>query len=452
MIGSGDLQTAHLAVQTAGKRSATTGRRVSFATSDLTPRESRPARIAIVTGSYNYIKDGIAVTLNHVVEYLEAHNVEVLVFAPVAKSPAFAHKGTIVPVPSVPLPMRVEYRVALGLPHAARRRLQAFQPDIIHIAVPDLLGYRALKLGLEWKVPVVASYHTRYETYLKHYGLEFLRGALVKYLRYFYGACREVYVPSGSMAEVLVAEGVPCNMHLWTRGVNTLLFHPDKRSDSWRTKYGIRPEELVVVFVGRLVREKQLGILVDILQKFGATGIPHRGLIVGDGPERDAIKKQLPQTRFTGFLDGEELANAYASADIFLFPSDTESFGNVTLEAMASGLPAVCADATGSRSLVKPGVTGFLAKPGCADVFVEHIRTLAADANLRRRMGIAARERSLHFTWEDAMARLLGYYEALLASPERKPTDGINRHFFDQAEIDARTGFAAPERGKALPQ
>ena len=419
---------------------------------ELERRELRPLRIALFTGSYNYIKDGIALTLNRLVEYLEAHAVEVLVFAPVAKSPAFTHKGNLVPVPSLPLPTRPEYRVALGLPRAARRRLQALQPDIIHIAVPDVLGYRALKLGLKWKLPVVASYHTRYETYLKHYGLEFLRGALVKYLRYFYGACREVYVPSGSMAEVLVAEGVRCNMRLWTRGVDTLLFHPDKRSYSWRSKYCIGPEELVVLFVGRLVREKQLGILVDILRKFRAAGIPHRSLIVGDGPERNVIKKQLPHTLFSGFLDGEELANAYASADIFLFPSNTETFGSVTLEAMASGLPCVCADATGSRSLVKPGVTGFLAKPGWSHVFVEHIRTLAADANLRRRMGIAARERSLHFTWEDAMARLLGYYEALLASPERKPTDDISRHFFDQAEIDARTGFAAPETGKALPQ
>jgi phosphatidylinositol alpha 1,6-mannosyltransferase len=415
MTGSEDLQTAQRAVSTVAKHSAITGRRVSFATSDFEPSGSRPARIALVTGSYNYIKDGIAVTLNRMVDYLEAHNVEVLVFAPVAKTAAFAHKGTIVPVPSVPLPMRAEYRVALGLPSAARRRLLAFQPDIIHIAVPDFLGYRALKLGLKWKIPVVASYHTRYDTYLKHYGLEFLRGALVKYLHYFYGACRELYVPSRSMAEVLTAEGMPSNIRLWTRGVNTRLFHPGKRSDNWRSKYGISSEELVVVFVGRLVREKQIGILVDIFQKLRTAGIPHRSLIVGDGPERDVIKKQLPQTLFPGFLDGEELASAYASADIFLFPSDTESFGNVTLEAMASGLPAVCADATGSRSLVEPGVTGFLAKPGCADAFVEYISALTSDTSLRSSMGVAARERSLHFTWEKAMEQLVGYYDKVLA-------------------------------------
>jgi phosphatidylinositol alpha 1,6-mannosyltransferase len=238
----------------------------------------------------------------------------------------------------------------------------------------------------------------------------------MKYLRYFYGACREVYVPSSSMAEVLVAEGMCCNLRPWTRGVDTLFFRPDKRSERWRREHGIRPEELIVVFVGRLVREKQLGSLVEILQKFRATGIPHRSVIVGDGPERDVIRKQLPQTLFTGFLDGEELANGYASADIFLFPSDTESFGNVTLEAMASGLPAVCADATGSRSLVEPGVTGFLAKPGCADAFVECIRVLASDASLRHRMSIAARERSLRFTWDKAMKQLVGYYDKLLAS------------------------------------
>lgn len=415
IIDSKDLQTAPRSIATAERHFAAAGPTIRFAAAGLKKRGSRRARLALVTGSYNYIKDGIAVTLNRMVDYLEAHDVEVLVFAPVAKTAAFQHKGSIVAVPSVPLPTRSEYRVALGLPRAVRRRLQGFAPDIIHIAVPDLLGYGALKLGLKWNVPVVASYHTRYETYLKHYGLEFLRGALVKYLRYFYGTCRQVYVPSPSMAEKLVADGMPCDIRPWSRGVDTHLFHPHKRSADWRGKYGVGPEEFLVVFVGRLVREKQLGLLVDILQKFGATGIPHRSVIVGDGPERRALTKQLQHTVFTGFLDGEELAQAYASADVFLFPSDTESFGNVTLEAMASGVPAVCADATGSRSLVEQGVTGLLAKPGNADEFVEHLRALAGDGSLRRHMGVAARERSLRFTWDRAMQQLVDHYDKLLA-------------------------------------
>jgi len=375
---------------------------------------SRRLRVAVVSSSYNYIRDGVALTLNRLVEFLETQGVEVLVFAPVAKTPAFAHKGTIVPVPSIALPMRPEYRLALGFPRAMRKRLREFDPDIIHIAVPDLLGYCALRFGLKWKIPVVASYHTRYEAYLKHYWFSGMTRPVTTYLRYFYGACRELYVPSASMAEALMADGQRNNIRLWTRGVDSLHFNPARRSENWRSKYGIGPEELVILFVGRLVREKQLNTLTEIFRELQAAGIAHRSLIVGDGPDGSTLRKQLPDSVFTGAIFGEDLANAYASADIFLFPSDTESFGNVTLEAMASGLPTVCADATGSRSLVEAGVTGFLAKPGSAADFVEHLRILATDADLRRRMGSAARTRSLSFTWHAAMARLLGYYTALV--------------------------------------
>jgi len=138
---------------------------------------------------------------------------------------------------------------------------------------------------------------------------------------------------------------------------------------------------------------------------------------VGDGPDRGFTEGELPHAIFTGFLNGEDLATAYASSDIFVFPSDSESFGNVTLEAMASGLPSVCANATGSRSLVVAGETGFLAPADDADAFAAHISALAQDAALRQRMGAAARARALTFSWEETMARMLGYYRALLGAP-----------------------------------
>ncbi|MDE1985976.1 MAG: glycosyltransferase family 1 protein [Alphaproteobacteria bacterium] len=379
--------------------------------------ENRPLRVALVASSYNYIKDGVALTLNRLVAYLEQQGVEVLVFAPVGKAPAFAHHGTLVAVPSVPLPPRPEYRLAFGLSRQAVKRLRAFQPDLIHIALaPDLLGRSALRIARKWKIPVVASCHTRFETYLKHYWYVAGLGAPLKYyLRQSYGACREVYVPSQSMIDALLADGVRNNFRLWPRGVDTVQFNPDNRSDVWRGKHGISDSEFVVAFVSRLVREKQLDTLVGTLRLLEAQGVPHRSVIVGDGPERAALERQLPRAVFTGFLEGEELAQAYASSDAFLFPSETETFGNVTLEAMASGLPCVCADATGSRSLVAQGRTGYLAMPGRAQEFAEYITTLVRDPELQRQMGAAARERSLDFSWDEAMARILGYYKSLLA-------------------------------------
>ena len=373
--------------------------------------EGRPLRVALITSSYNFIADGVALTLNRLVGHLESHSVEVLVFAPTADKPALVHQGTLVSVPSVPLPGRPEYRLALGLPGALKRQLLDFAPDLIHIAVPDLLGHAALALAERHNIPAVASYHTRYETYLKHYWyLAGLEGVLQSILRRFYGRCREVYVPSDSVREALLADGLKDNFKPWPRGIDTERFSPAKRSPQWRARHGIGADELVVLHVSRLVREKRLDTLTAALNRLTA---PHRVVIVGDGPDRDLAQRALPHAIFTGFLNGEELTTAYASSDIFVFPSDSESFGNVTLEAMASGLPCVAANATGSRSLVVAGETGFLASADDADAFARHITALAEDSALRQRMGMAARARALTFSWEETMARLLGYYRAL---------------------------------------
>jgi len=202
------------------------------------------------------------------------------------------------------------------------------------------------------------------------------------------------------------------NFKPWPRGIDTARFHPGKRSAGWRAAHGIGADELVVLHVSRLVREKRLDTLTKALNLLAC---PHRVVIVGDGPDRDFAERELPDAVFTGFLDGEALACAYASSDIFVFPSDSESFGNVTLEAMASGLPCVCADATGSSSLVVAGETGYLAHADDAEGFARHITALAADDSLRAAMGRAARARSLEFSWEETLARMLGYYRALPA-------------------------------------
>lgn len=379
----------------------------------LGARSTRALRVALVTGSYNYIQDGVALTLNRMVGFLESRGVEVLVFAPVGDSPAFAHRGEVVPVASIAAPGRGEYRAALGLPREPRRRLLSFSPDILHIATPDLLGHAALRLGQRMGWPIVASYHTRFETYLKYYGLGILTPALTGVVRDFYNACREIYVPSPSMIEVLRDDGVTGDIRLWPRGVDTERFNPRARSQAWRSRRGIGPDDVVIAFVSRLVKEKRIAEVARVLSRLRTAGTPHRALFVGDGPERALLEKEVPGGLFEGFLTGDGLATAYASSDIFLFPSDTETFGNVTLEAMASGLPTVCADATGSRSLVDPGVTGYLAAVGDVAGLFDAVARLAADRALRRRLGEAARIRSLTFSWDEAMGGLLARYTAL---------------------------------------
>jgi glycosyltransferase involved in cell wall biosynthesis len=377
--------------------------------------DARALRVALVASSYNYIRDGVALTLNRLVAYLERHGVEVLVFAPVGKTAALDHAGTLMPVPSIPVPLRSEYRLAFSIPKAP---LAAFQPDIIHLALaPDPLGYSTIRAAKALNVPLVASCHTRFDTYLKHYpGSSLAEGLLKRYLRFAYSAAREVYVPSGSMLEALKADGVQSAFKLWPRGVDTKLFNPAKRSAAWRAKHGIGPDEFVVAFVSRLVREKELDTVVASLKLFAARGIPHRVLIVGDGPDRNILETGLPDAVFTGFLEGEKLAAAYAASDVFLFPSETETFGNVTLEAMASGLPCVCANATGSRSLVVHGETGYLETPRHANGFAGRLAVLARDEELRTRFAAAARERALTFSWDESMAKILDHYRAVVGA------------------------------------
>ena len=375
-------------------------------------------RVALFTGAYNHIADGVSLTLNRLVEYLERHGTEVRVFAPTVDNPPVDHAGTLVPVPSLPVPGRSEYRLSLGLSREARQALADFQPTLFHIATPDLLGYQALKQAKDWDVPVVASYHTHFSSYLKYYYMGVLEPVLWAYLRRFYSACRHVYVPSPSMADVLRAHDITEGLHLWERGVNTAHFSPEQRSMAWRRNIGISDDETVVAFVSRLVWEKGLDVFADVIQRLEAQGIAHRSMVVGDGPAREELEERLPNTIFTGHLEGDALARAYASSDVFLFPSETETFGNVTLEAMASGVPTVCANATGSSTLVDDGETGFLAPAGKTDAFYKAVAHLIHDAPMRRDMGQAARQRARHYDWESILARMVAYYDDVLESVE----------------------------------
>ena len=367
-------------------------------------------RVALFTGNYNMIRDGVALILNRLVSFLERQGVEVLVLSPTVDRPAFAPQGTLLSVPSIPVPLRPEYRISLALPDACRKRLEAFRPTLFHLSTPDVLGYAARRLGKRWNLPIVATFHTRFDTYLRYYRLGWLEPLVTRYLRHFYADCDQVYVPSESMAQVLRQQGIGGDLRIWSRGVDCKLFDPAKRDMAWRRALGIEDEDIAISFVGRLVREKGLDAFVTAVRELRRRGVRHSVLLVGDGPERHWLSARLNGAIFTGFLEADALARAYASADVFFFPSVTETFGNVTLEAMAAGLPTVCADATGSRSLVLHGATGFLVPPGRGDGYADVLARLATEPVLRHQFGKAARERAQMFDWNAVMYSLLDYY------------------------------------------
>lgn len=378
------------------------------------PTSERKLRVALFSGNYNYVMDGPVRALNTLVAYLEREGHEVLVFAPTNDKPAFQHSGRLISVPSFAFPgKRSEYRFGLGLHGKCKRALDSFRPDIVHIAAPDYTGFGALNYARKFGVPAVASFHTRFDTYPRYYNMSWLEKYLTRYMRYFYSRCEHVYAPSHSMTEELKRDGIGQDIRLWTRGVDGDLFNPSRRDMAWREANGFHADDVVVAFVGRLVLEKGIDIFVDAFNRAKASAPKLKALVVGDGPERESFSKLIPEGVFAGYLQGEDLARAYASADLFFNPSITETFGNVTLEAMASGLPSIGAAAAGSRSLIENGVTGYVAEPNAAS-FAEKLVLLGNDTALRQRFGKTAREHSARFSWDAVLAELVGhYYEAL---------------------------------------
>lgn len=377
-----------------------------------------PLRVALFSGNYNYVMDGPVRALNKLVARLEERGDEVLVFAPTTKTPALKHAGTLISAPSVPLPgRRREYRFSIGLTPDLKRRLDAFRPTLIHLSAPDLLGLGALKYARRNRIPAVSSFHTRFDTYPRFYGAKWAERYVLDYMRWFYDRCEHVYPPSQSMADELRAEGLGRDIRIWARGVDSHLFNPAARDVKWRRDLGFADDDVVVAYVGRLVLEKGIDEFADAVKRARESNPKIRALVVGAGPERERFEQRLPDGVFVGYQEGEGLARAYASADMFFNPSITETFGQVTLEALASGLPAVCAAASGSRSLVEDGVSGLLAPlDSSTEAFSKLILKLAGEQALRRRMSAAARAAAFKYDWDSILDGLISNYREAIAN------------------------------------
>jgi len=371
-------------------------------------------RVALFTGNYNHVRDGVSLTLNRLVKYLMQKGVKVLVFGPTIENPALQHNGTLIPVPSKKLPGRPEYRVTTSFPPEAQKKLEQFRPNLVHIATPDLLGFKALRWSCKNNIPVVSSYHTHFTSYLKYYKLSLLEPLMWRYLKWFYGRCRHLYVPTPSMVETLSKKGVECELKIWARGIDNSRFSPENRDATWRRGHGFGDHDVVITFISRLVWEKNLRLFADVVKRLMKKHSNVKALIVGDGPAEDELKEIFPQAMYTGFLEGENLAKAYAGSDIFFFPSDTETFGNVTLEAMASGLPCVVANAAGSKSLVRQNTNGFLVPVEKPDEFYAALEKLITDDQLRQKMGHKSVDMAQNYSWESVNGKLLEYYRQII--------------------------------------
>jgi len=363
-------------------------------------------RIALFSGNYNYVRDGANQALNRLVEYLLRQGARVRVYSPTTSQPAFAPTGELISLPSMAIPFRSEYRLSLGLSRAVRRDLAAFNPNVVHVASPDVSGHRAVAWARKRGVPVLASVHTRFETYFRYYNMAWLEPVIVAMLRRYYRRCDALVAPSESMAQLLRDQRMNYDIDIWSRGVDHELFKPARRDLAWRRGLGIGDAEFVIGFLSRLVMEKGLDVFSDAIDELNRRGIAHRVLVVGEGPARAWFTARLPEAIFTGHLGGADLGRAVASMDSLFFPSVTETFGNVSLEAMACAVPVVAAIATGSQNLVDDGVSGRLIRPGAVHAFAEALRGYAQNPALRLAHGQAGEARSRYFSW-DQINRIL---------------------------------------------
>lgn len=310
-------------------------------------------------------------------------------------------------IPTVTLPMNSTYRMAV--PQLAKRKLReklaVFAPQIVHIATPSLLGEYALQFAASRQLPVISIYHTHFISYIDYYFrylpvlIPFIKRKVAGGQSRFYNRCDLIYVPAEAIAAELVDMGIqPDRMKIWKRGIDTNLFSPAKRNPALMRRL-TGNDQPTILFASRLVWEKNLDTLIRIYSLCQSKKLPYNFLVAGNGVARKTVESQMPQAIFMGTVNHETLAELYASADVFLFPSISESYGNVVLEAMASGLPCVIAAGGGSQDFIEQGVNGFKCPPHAEDIYMEKIELILQSEALWQQFSTAGRRYSQTMDW-----------------------------------------------------
>lgn len=396
------------------------------------PRESAPPpgapqraddrrHVCVVTDTWAPEVNGVALTLGRLVDGLRARGHVVSLVCPRGRGRRTGEEGrdpALTLVPGLPVP---GYRgLRFGLPAHARlrERWARCAPDVVYVATEGPLGWSAVRTARALGLPVLGGFHTNFHGYARHYRIGWLEHGIARYLRRFHNRTDGTLVPTADLRDRLRTVGFE-NVSVLGRGVDGRLFNPARRSAALRARWGASEGDVVALYVGRLAPEKNVDLAVTAYRSMRQAAGSVRGVVVGDGPSRAALEAQHPDLLFCGELTGDTLAEHYASADVFLFPSETETFGNVTLEAMASGLAVVAYDYAAARVHVTSGWTGLLAQHGDAVAFVEAATALARSPERLARIRARVREAVTHLHWDHVVAR----FEACLAEAWRVPIE-----------------------------
>ncbi|WP_424894703.1 glycosyltransferase family 4 protein [Tepidimonas sp. HKU79] len=382
-------------------------------------------RVSVVTETFPPEVNGVSTTVERLVRGLQRRDHDMQVIRPRQTSDGWDREGARLGLEQVltrglPIPRYPQLR--MGLP--AQRALQSLwmhrRPDIVHIATEGPLGWSALRTARKLRLPVSTDFRTHFEAYSTHYGVGWLRRSVQAYLRRFHNQADCTLVPTQALADALRAQGFE-RLIVVPRGVDTDRFTPRHRHPLLRESWGAPGDTPVLLYVGRLAPEKNLELLVRTYRAMIDIDPRWRLVVVGDGPMRDRLAEHCPQAVFTGALTGDALARAYASGDVLAFPSMTETFGNVTLEALASGLPVLAFDYAAAAQVVRSGVNGWLAPVGDEDAFVEHARRLARERDWLPRLRAGAADAVAHLGWDRIVTQTEHIWVRLLAAHAAGP-------------------------------
>ncbi|MCI0707271.1 MAG: glycosyltransferase family 1 protein [Ignavibacteriae bacterium] len=369
-------------------------------------------RIAYFNANLRKGQDGVTRVMYKMFEGALARKAETLAFTSTLPEPDDA----IVPmvkVPSVPLFLQKNYRLALPSYHLFARKLTDFRPDVIHINSPCTLGFRAVKYAQHFDVPIVATYHTHFPTYPRYYKLNGLEQLTWKITRHLYNQVDRTFVPTQPILEELREHDVQ-NLEYLPNGVDLSAFNPTFRSNEWRAKVNAQNGKPVILFVSRLVWEKDLRVLAEAYRILREKRNDFSLVIVGDGPARAEFEPMMPGAHFLGYKSGKQLAECYASSDIFVFPSTTETFGLVTVEAMASGIVPVAAKIGGAAGIIEEGQSGLFSKPFDAADMARQVEHLLDSPELRKTLAAQALRRAQDFGWDHILEKLFIHYERII--------------------------------------
>ncbi|KIC66982.1 glycosyltransferase family 4 protein [Pseudarthrobacter phenanthrenivorans] len=369
-------------------------------------------RIAIVAESFLPLMNGVTHSILRVLDHLQERGDEVLVIAPSShdgEEPGRVKGAVVHRLPAVPLAGYTNVRVALGGVYRVKRILADYAPDVVHLASPFVLGWRAAQAASQLGIPTVAVYQTEVPSYAGRYGVPFLENWAWSRVENIHLLATRTLVPSTFALNQLRGRGIP-RVRMWRRGVDTARFSPGKRDDGWRASVAPNGER-IIGYVGRLAVEKQVEDLAAL------SGMPGtRLVVVGDGPQRGALEAALPDAVFTGFLGGDDLARAVASFDLFVHPGEFETFCQTIQEAMASAVPVVATGRGGPLDLVRNSQTGWLYEPGDLSAMRARVQDLVGDDAKRRAFAAAAHASVQDRTWPALCTELVQHYDEVMAA------------------------------------